>query len=146
MGRGKLLRSKVKAEKALIKARLQGKKEWEERTSNILYLLKQKTFDKLSFDDLLTLGVGAWAAKHTGDPLNALHGMIGFKLAMAPNLPTSMVGIAILAAVGIGGLPMKGEDLVMIQPPVEEDAPECPEGSVRKWSILGGWQCVKVHP
>lgn len=103
-------------------------------------------FKARSIDDLITMGVGLWAAKHTNKPLNALHGMIGYKLATAPNVPASMVGVGILAAVGIGGLPLRGQDTIMIQPPVEDDPPICPEGSVRKWSILGGWQCVKVHP
>lgn len=149
MGRGPLLRTKVKAEKALTKARLQAKKEWESHKSNIQYRVSkafEKMAEKFTLDDLICLGVGAWAAKHTNDPLNALHGMIGYKLAVAPNLPTSMVGVAILAAVGIGGLPMYGEDTVMLQPPEEDPPVECPEGYLRKWSMLGGWQCVKVHP
>jgi len=106
-------------------------------------------FKARSIDDLITMGVGLWAAKHTNQPVHALSGMIGYKLALAPNMPSSMVGIALLANVGIGGLPMPtydGSDKIMIQPPIEEDPPICPEGSVRKWSILGGWQCVKVHP
>lgn len=42
MGRGKLLRTKVKAEKALVKARLQAQKEWEERKSNFAYGMKKE--------------------------------------------------------------------------------------------------------
>ena len=42
MGRGQLLKTKVKAEKALTKAKLQAKKEWEERKSNIAYHLKKE--------------------------------------------------------------------------------------------------------
>jgi len=42
MGRGPALKTKVKAEKALTKAKLQAKKEWEERKANILYHLKKE--------------------------------------------------------------------------------------------------------
>lgn len=41
MGRGKLLRSKIKAAKALVKAKLQAKKEWDERKANIPYKIKE---------------------------------------------------------------------------------------------------------
>jgi hypothetical protein len=102
-------------------------------------------FKERSLDDFLMLGVGAWAAKHTNNPINALHGMIGYKLAQSMNLPAGMAGVAILAAVGIGGLPLAGEDKVMLAPPDKPDI-ECPAGHVLKWSILGGWQCVKVRP
>lgn len=40
MGRGQALKTKVKTEKRLTKARLQAKKEWDERKSNIPYKLK----------------------------------------------------------------------------------------------------------
>lgn len=149
MPRGRMLKTKIRERKALEKAVLQGRKEWFNRKSNIQYRLTkalEKMAEKFTLDDLICLGVGAWAAKHTNKPLNALHGMIGYKLAVAPNLPTSMVGIAILAAVGIGGLPMYGQDTIMLQPPEEDPPVECPEGYLRKWSMLGGWQCVKVHP
>jgi len=42
MGRGKLLKTRVKAEKALIKARLQATKEWNLRNANFTYLLKKE--------------------------------------------------------------------------------------------------------
>jgi len=42
MGRGQLLKTKVKAEKALTKAKLQAKKEWEERKANVIYHLKKE--------------------------------------------------------------------------------------------------------
>jgi len=42
MARGKLLKTKVKAEKALTKARLQATKEWELRNANFTYLAKKE--------------------------------------------------------------------------------------------------------
>ena len=42
MGRGPALKTKVKAEKALTKAKLQAKKEWEERKANVIYHLKKE--------------------------------------------------------------------------------------------------------
>lgn len=42
MGRGPALKTKVKAEKALTKAKLQAKKEWEERKANFVYHLKKE--------------------------------------------------------------------------------------------------------
>lgn len=55
MGRGKALRSKVKQTKALTKAELQARKEWEERSSNFLYNLKQRLTGMLKNIDPLEL-------------------------------------------------------------------------------------------
>lgn len=119
--------------------------------SDVLDQLKKFT-ERLAVDDLITLGIGVWSYRYTKKPEYALLGMTGYKLAQAPNLPSSMVGIGMLAAVGVCGLPNPlfqgtgGVDTIMLQPEEPEDAEPCPEGTVRKWSILGGWQCVKVHP
>lgn len=42
MGRGKLLRTKIKEAKALLKVELQARKEWELRNSNFTYLAKKE--------------------------------------------------------------------------------------------------------
>lgn len=55
MGRGKLLKTKVKAEKALTKARLQAKKEWENRKSNFTYQLKKEIVNALRNIDYVEL-------------------------------------------------------------------------------------------
>jgi len=122
------------------------KKNKRKKILNEITAQLKKFGETLTLDDLITIGVGAWAWKHTNRPLNALHGMIGYKLARAPNLPASLAGIGILAGVGISGMPMAGEDVIMWRP-LDEDPPvQCPPGYRRKWSILGGWQCVKIYP
>lgn len=55
MGRGPLLKTLVKKEKYLTKARLQATKEWEERTSNFTYLAKKEIIDLLKKIDPLKL-------------------------------------------------------------------------------------------
>jgi len=55
MGRGRLLKSKVKETKALVKARMQAAKEWEERKANIEYLLKKELIELLRRTDPLEL-------------------------------------------------------------------------------------------
>ena len=59
MGRGKLLRTKVKAEKALTKARLQAEKEWWERKSNFAYKIKREIVEaarKIDYVELAAVG------------------------------------------------------------------------------------------
>ena len=59
MGRGKLLRTKVKAEKALVKARLQAEKEWWERKSNFGYKIKREialAARKIDYVELAAVG------------------------------------------------------------------------------------------
>jgi len=59
MARGKLLRTKIRERKALVKADLQGKKEWKERTSNIPYQLKNLFKEMVSrVDPLEMIAVG----------------------------------------------------------------------------------------
>lgn len=55
MGRGKLLRTKIRARKALVKADLQAKKEWEERKSNFLYHAKKQILGLLKSIDPLEM-------------------------------------------------------------------------------------------
>lgn len=42
MGRGRLLKSKIKEAKALVKAELQARKQWELRSSNFTYFAKKE--------------------------------------------------------------------------------------------------------
>lgn len=105
--RGKTLRTKVKAEKALTKARLQATKEWEERTSNFSHILKKqfmKITEKLSFDDLLAIAVGSWSLSVFKKPEAFLWGAIGYKLAItrggAPPL-SQAAGLATLSSLGL---------------------------------------------
>lgn len=55
MARGRLLKSKVKEAKALVKAKLQASKEWEERNANIEYSLKKELVMLLRRTDPLEL-------------------------------------------------------------------------------------------
>lgn len=60
MARGKLLRTRVRAEKALVKAKLQATKEWEERTSNFQYLMKKELVNLIrKIDPLEMVAVGS---------------------------------------------------------------------------------------
>lgn len=110
MGRGKALRSKVKEKKALTKAELQAKKEWEQRSSNVPYMMQKqllKFADNITFDDFLAIGVGMWGWKHLNNPTAFLSGAIGYKLARTEGgtPPVSQVaGLAILAGMGLIGL------------------------------------------
>lgn len=61
-------------------------------------------FKDRSIDDLIAMGVGVWAWKHSGEPASALAGMVGYKLARteggAP--PISQIsGLAVLSAIGL---------------------------------------------
>lgn len=59
MGRGPLLKTKVKAEKALTKARLQAEKEWWERKSNFAYKIKREialAARKIDYVELAAVG------------------------------------------------------------------------------------------
>jgi len=54
-------------------------------------------------DDLIALGVGAWAWKHSGEPASLLAGMVGYKLATTPGgtPPVSQIaGLTVLSAIG----------------------------------------------
>lgn len=109
MPRGRLTRTKVREEKKLVKARLQAIKEWEERTSNFSYNLKKhvlKITEKLSFDDWLAMGVGAWAVATFKKPEAFLWGAIGYKLARTDGgtPPVAQIsGLATLAVLGLAG-------------------------------------------
>ena len=55
MGRGKLLRTKIKEVKAKEKAILQARKEWEERKSNFTYQLKKELVNAMRNIDYVEL-------------------------------------------------------------------------------------------
>lgn len=65
--------------------------------------------DRLTFDDLIAIAVGGWAALHTQHPIHFLSGVLGYKLARTDGIPSELTGIAILAAVGLIGVPSGAE-------------------------------------
>jgi len=71
------------------------KKEWEESITTHI----GKFVDRFSLDDLITVGVGIWAALHTNNPLATFHGMIGYKLARSEGIPSELAGLGILAEI-----------------------------------------------
>jgi len=60
MGRGQLLKTKVKAEKALTKAKLQAEKEWWRRKSNLSYRIEKELIN--TFRRINPLKLLAWGA------------------------------------------------------------------------------------
>jgi hypothetical protein len=103
-----------------------------------------KFADRLSLDDLLTLGIGVLGGLHTESLEGGMITMVGYKLARANNLPAGLAGVATLTAVGLAGLPLSGEEYARIEP--EKPDIECGIGEDLRWSFLGGWQCVKIRP
>lgn len=115
MGRGKLLRTKIREEKRLVKARLQAEKEWEERTSNFSHILKKqfmKITAKLSFDDLLAIAVGSWALTTFQTPEAFLWGAVGYKLATTKGGSPPVSQLAGLASLSVLGLAAGGGEMI----------------------------------
>jgi len=107
-----------------------------------------RLIDRLTLDDMLTLGIGAAAAITTEEPLNFLTGAVAYKLALTDGLISQATGVATLAALGYIGLVnlnvFTGEERLKLEP--QKPDIQCGAGEDLRWSIIGGWQCVKLHP
>jgi len=107
-----------------------------------------KLIDRLSFDDMLTLGIGAIAAYTTKEPMNFLTGMVAYKLATTDGLISQATGISLLIAMGYVSLVnlnvFTGEEKLKLEPPKPDWT--CPKEYDLRWSVLGGWACVPLRP
>lgn len=121
------------------------KKEWEETIASHI----GKAIDRFTIDDFLTIGVGIWGGLHMEDPLAGLVAAIGYRLASRPiggTPPVAQIaGVSMLAAIGIGGLPMMGEERGRLEPTDKPDI-DCGPNCDLRWSIIGGWRCVPLFP
>lgn len=120
---------------------------WEESVAGHV----GRFIDRLTLDDILTISVGVLGGMRTHHAVGALAAAIGYRLATKPiggTPPISqMVGVGILAAVGIGGLPvLKGEEVLRLEPIVDKPDIDCGTDCDLRWSFLGGWQCVPLFP
>ena len=138
------------------------RKEWAETIATHL----GKFVDRLTPDDALLMGLGAWGALHTQTLHGGLATMLGYKLATTGGgtPPLAQVsGLILLSGVGaapyvVPGLGMFAEQMQefleevskdpkrasehLWKPPGFDELPEPREGYVWKWSIFGGWQEV----
>lgn len=133
--------AKGKSEKAFWK-----KKRAEQEASISEHL--GKLIDRLSLDDMLTVGIGAASAIGTKEPMNFLTGMVAYKLARTDGLISQATGVGTLAALGFIGLinlnVFSGEERLKLEP--QKPDIKCGPDEDLRWSIVGGWQCVKLHP
>ena len=60
-----------------------------------------RLIDRLSLDDMIALGIGAWGAYHTNHWTGFLTGMTGYRLARSANLAAGLSGISMLAFTGL---------------------------------------------
>ena len=107
-----------------------------------------RLIDRLSLDDMLTIGIGAASAIGTKEPMNFLTGAVAYKLARTDGLISQATGVGTLAALGFIGLinlnVFSGEERLKLEP--QKPDIKCASDEDLRWSIIGGWQCVKLHP
>jgi len=95
MARGKLLRTKIKNEKALVKARLQAEKEWYQRKANFQYLFKKELVNMMRrIDPLEFAAVGGltMVIKSVIDETEEIRGRIR-AIAVIGELPEGMKAV-----------------------------------------------------
>lgn len=63
-----------------------------------------KVVDRLSFDDIIALSLGAWGYIHTQHPIGFPLGLLGYKLALARNTASGAAGLAMLGFTGLIGI------------------------------------------
>lgn len=63
-----------------------------------------KAIDRLSFDDIIALSLGAWGYLHTNHPIGFPLGLLGYKLALARNTASGAAGLAMLGFTGLIGI------------------------------------------
>lgn len=109
-------------------------KEWEESIAGHI----GKLVDRLSFDDLMAIIVGGWAAYTFKSPGHFLWGSIGYKLARTPGgggivgSPSQIAGLITLAALGLCSIPAEAIEAAYV-----ETLPERPEWYPDLPKILG---------
>lgn len=62
--------------------------------------------DNLTFDDLLAISIGVWAAHSLGKPIHFLSGSVAYKLARTEGNISQLAGLGTLGMLGIATLPL----------------------------------------
>jgi len=88
----------------------------------------KKFGERLTFNDILAISIGGWAAYATKQPIHFITGSLAYKLATTPGgggmlgSPSQWAGLITLAALGIATIPQH-----VIEELYEETLPERPE-------------------
>jgi len=105
---------KLEAHMLKMKAKIEGKKAfWKRKQTEQESSISDhigKLVDRLSLDDMLALGIGAWGAIHTESLEGFLTALLGYKLATTEGgtPPVSQIaGIGLLAFTGLMGIDPK---------------------------------------
>lgn len=66
----------------------------------------KKFTERLTFDDILAISIGGWAAYSLGKPIHFLSGSLAYKLARTEGNVSQLAGLATLGMLGLATLPL----------------------------------------